>query len=325
MNPVGQYEKTYLPGTLAGAGGLVSTTDDLLRWMKHMDAPVVGSPATWALMTTPRQLSNGVSTGYGCGLIRSDYRGAEVLSHDGAGMGASAQMLKMPAAGLDVVVIVNRNDVSAVELTERVLDACLDGLEPPVASLERTRPTGVFRSRTVPLVIEFKSTSETAFGHNGHLTASINGMDIAVEFSAENTLRPAAAAARWVPLAIEVLGAGPHRRALKLHDSGTTYELLPVERVKGMEGTSILGRYVCEGIKTEGRISGSAQELRLEFLGPFGTTHYKLSSLVADVWEATHIDIYPHKILLFFAEGRRSFGYIAQSTRYSPLCFRRCG
>src|SRR5262249_42382364 len=53
----GQYQIGYIGGALAGEGGLVSTVDDMLRWLAHMDAPVVGSDATWRAMLAPGTLS----------------------------------------------------------------------------------------------------------------------------------------------------------------------------------------------------------------------------------------------------------------------------
>lgn len=33
---------------IGGEGGIVSTVNDMLLWLKHMSAPVVGREATWA-------------------------------------------------------------------------------------------------------------------------------------------------------------------------------------------------------------------------------------------------------------------------------------
>src|SRR5262249_2148749 len=44
----GGFEKAYLNTALSGEGGVVSTVDDMLRWLAQMDAPRVGSAATWS-------------------------------------------------------------------------------------------------------------------------------------------------------------------------------------------------------------------------------------------------------------------------------------
>jgi CubicO group peptidase (beta-lactamase class C family) len=44
----GGYRKEGMGMELSGAGGVVSTMDDMLRWLRHMDSPVVGSVETWS-------------------------------------------------------------------------------------------------------------------------------------------------------------------------------------------------------------------------------------------------------------------------------------
>ena len=54
-------------GWIGAAGGIWSTPSDLLRWdLALMDGKVL-SPAGFATMSTPRRLSDGRSSGYGCG------------------------------------------------------------------------------------------------------------------------------------------------------------------------------------------------------------------------------------------------------------------
>src|SRR6185437_5674438 len=148
----GGYERKYLPGELLGEGGIVSTVNDMLRWLKHMANPVVGTPETWALMSTSHRLRNGGETGYGLGLFRRPYRSFDTISHGGGGLGNSSQMIRVPAAGLDVVAIVNRHDVNAAELAGRILDACLD-IKPTVPRVAIACAAGLFQSPTTGRVI----------------------------------------------------------------------------------------------------------------------------------------------------------------------------
>src|SRR5262249_53960691 len=122
INAAGVFEKSYLGSAMAGEGGVVSTVDDQLRWLAHMDAPTVGAGPSWSAMKTPETLANGFSTGYGLGLFLGSRNGVDVVYHGGTVMGGNSQLLKAPAAGLDLVIMSNRADVSAGELGERVLD-----------------------------------------------------------------------------------------------------------------------------------------------------------------------------------------------------------
>lgn len=141
----GAFSKTHMGMEISGAGGMVSSVDDMLRWLKHMDAPVVGSSETWGRMTEPQRLNSGHSTNYGLGLMRETYRGAEVIHHAGGVIGGNSQMIRVPAAGLDITIAVNRTDVSAVALALKVIDACVEGLDavPEVSDFEKRTATFV--------------------------------------------------------------------------------------------------------------------------------------------------------------------------------------
>ena len=53
-----------------------------------------------------------------------------MIYHAGSVTGGNSQMLKVPAARLDVIVVMlNRRDIWGMRLTERILDACIPELE----------------------------------------------------------------------------------------------------------------------------------------------------------------------------------------------------
>ena len=123
--PNGQFERASWEINPLGAGAVVSTVNDMLRWLDHMEMPTVGSPETWSTMKAPQRLSDGTPVPFGLSLFLGRYRGFEAFCAPGGWLGANAQMVKVPAAGLDVAVLVNRHDVSSSVLADRVLDACL--------------------------------------------------------------------------------------------------------------------------------------------------------------------------------------------------------
>jgi CubicO group peptidase (beta-lactamase class C family) len=159
-NPEGGFLRGHPFGVSAGAGGIVSTIRDMLRWLAHMDSPVVGSDATWAAMRTAQTLPNGTSSGYGLGLYPAQpYRGIETLQHAGGSNGFNAQLLKVPAAGLDIVVMVNRDDQSAFDLGNRILDACLPELEAVHEPATTIAVNGAFRSPQTGRVVELRESA----------------------------------------------------------------------------------------------------------------------------------------------------------------------
>jgi CubicO group peptidase (beta-lactamase class C family) len=126
--PAGGWTRGVFGVPIGGEGGIVSTVDDMLRWLAHMSAPVVGSLDTWRIMRTP------VTThGYGLGLTMGSHRGLAIVHHAGAVMGGSSQMLKVVDPDLDIIVMTNGlGSLAVMKLVDGIIDACLPGL-PPVA------------------------------------------------------------------------------------------------------------------------------------------------------------------------------------------------
>ncbi|MFC3108349.1 serine hydrolase domain-containing protein [Undibacterium arcticum] len=111
--PDGGFRRGVFPSTILGEGGIVSTVDDMQRWLAHLRKPHLWADALSAELTQPTTLNNGFLHPYGLGLIRENYRGVEIIQHSGGVIGGSCQMLTAPAHGLNIIVISNRSDVAA--------------------------------------------------------------------------------------------------------------------------------------------------------------------------------------------------------------------
>jgi D-aminopeptidase len=125
-----------------GHGGLSSTINDMLRWIRNLAEPVVGTEEIWARMTTPLRLSNGTATGYGLGLRADVYRGLSVVHHAGGGYGGTSQMIRVVKHDLDIVILSNTAEIDSVALGNAVIDACITGLDPVPAPFEATPLVG---------------------------------------------------------------------------------------------------------------------------------------------------------------------------------------
>ncbi len=125
--PDGRWRRGIFPTEeVRGEGAIISTVDDMLRWLAHLRGPhTVGSEATWAGMTTPVRLNNGTLVPYALGLMVHDYRGVRVVHHAGGVIGGTCQMLTVPDHALDIIIMTNGAAVSAVELANRIVDAML--------------------------------------------------------------------------------------------------------------------------------------------------------------------------------------------------------
>lgn len=94
-------------GWIGAAGGIWSTPTDLLAWdLALMDGKVL-APASWAIMSTPRTLTDGRTSGYGCGQSIRDRGPVLVLQHGGAVSGFGARNALVPSSRSGVVVMAN--------------------------------------------------------------------------------------------------------------------------------------------------------------------------------------------------------------------------
>jgi D-aminopeptidase len=318
----GGFEKSYLGSAADGCGGVISTVDDMLRWLAHMDAPWVGQAPTWALMKAPQYLANGCSTGYGLGLMNRRHRGVATLGHAGNVMGSSAQMLKVPAAGLDVTVMVNRHDVSAAVLADKILDACLPDLDPIKEVPVSPFATGIFRSPTSGRVIQLGASSSAYVGNTeARQIASIDGADLPLEHDGDEALRPAGILS-YMKLAVTLIGDRQTPASIRFSDFGNHDELVAVAPATEADVGAIAGRYRSNSTATDAIISATADGPRLSTTGRFGSAQFALECLADRIWRAKSTSAMSWGGILSFDRDGRRFHF--SSSRTTALPFRRC-
>jgi CubicO group peptidase (beta-lactamase class C family) len=307
---------------VAGEGGIVSTIDDMLRWMAHMESPFIGTRSTWAAITTPLQLANGSSTGYGLGLGVGRYRGVEILHHAGGGTGSNAYMIKVPALRLDVVVMANRNDVSSAVLAHQILDRAIRGLDPTaVASTDATSSTGTFRSAKTHRIIELKSSASVPWVRQGRQALSIDGMEMDAEVASDGVLKVSGFSESTQT--ISLIGERALPSGLRFNDFGAVDELVRVEAPSNPGLGALEGRYSSEPTGTEVVISRIDGTPTLHTHGRFGTASYALQCLTEGVWQARSPVVTFKGGILSLDEDERGFHFSTLSTRALP--FRRVG
>lgn len=121
-------------GWIGAAGGIWSTPTDLLAWdLALMDGKVL-APASWAIMSTPRALTDGRSSGYGCGQSIRDRGPVLVLQHGGAVSGFGARNALVPSSRSGVVVMANADWAGGVldTIEREVLAKLMPAADAPV-------------------------------------------------------------------------------------------------------------------------------------------------------------------------------------------------
>ena len=123
-----------MPGdNIIGAGGLLTTVGDWLRWNDALTTRALGSVSD--SLVRRMRLTSGREIQYALGLIVSEYRGLRELSHSGSTAGYSTNLARYPEAGdLSIAVLCNSAGAPAVQYTHALVDALMPGLpraEPP--------------------------------------------------------------------------------------------------------------------------------------------------------------------------------------------------
>ena len=151
-----------------GDGAVQSSVEDLARWEANFDSGVVGGSRLMELLLTNGRLSDGMEIAYTAGLSKTTYRGVAVVSHGGAWAGYRAQLARVPAERVGVLITCNRADAGTGNLSNRVLGALLTLEAPqPIATANGEQHEGFFVSDATGSTATFETRGDTLFQATG--------------------------------------------------------------------------------------------------------------------------------------------------------------
>ncbi|SDE80237.1 CubicO group peptidase, beta-lactamase class C family [Massilia sp. PDC64] len=276
---------------LLGEGGIVSTADDLLRWLAELRAPrVLGTPAAWRTLLEPARLADGSALPYLMGLLRLPMRGEVTLQHAGAVVGASCQALTVPARGIDIVVLTNGLPVSPTAIAGQVLGVLLDAADRPAPEPARpkTRDYAALpgrRYRTPSgMVLAFADA-------DGVLALSVLG----------NRAQPLRLASDGFVLAYEDCGAGPFFVSGVAHlpprapttlrvGEGAVFETARlVPPADAVDWDELAGDWRCADLGTEAGLEAGSEDALLTVRGGANRLTLRLAPCGPDLfqWHST--------------------------------------
>lgn len=282
-----------------GAGAVVTTVDDMLRWLANLRGPshAVGSPALWRQMAESAVLADGTRSGYGLGLYTHRYRGVDVLHHGGSLGGVASQIVTVPTHGLDIVIMTNGALVNPVQMAWQVVDIVLDG------ELHGEAPPLVpFPGLAHLKGTQYRAASGLLVGFDdvgGHLGLQLMGsppMPVVRDLGVQIGLR------------VEETGFGPllfDRASLAAGADGTPpAEIQLVEagqahrltRLPGSAGAdaggddALLGRYVSNDLGGRAEVVRDGGRLSMRLAVPGGGREFVLHPLGADAWTLSATD-----------------------------------
>ncbi len=108
------------PTAVGGAGDLVSTVGDLVRWNSFLDAHSVLSNESYAKIWTDQPLADGSLSGYGFGWFVTPVRGHRAQEHSGGTAGFSSDILRLPDDRVTVIVLTNTYSANPVAIASHI-------------------------------------------------------------------------------------------------------------------------------------------------------------------------------------------------------------
>lgn len=298
--PDGGYRRGIYPTEeILGSGGMVSTVDDMLKWLSHLrsEKKSIGSVSSWETMLQRPRYSSGALGDYCLGLIRENYRGVEIIHHAGAVLGCQSQMLTIPAHQLDITVMFNRMDVSAPAIALKVVDCVLDGklapAVPPLNTEGRESVMGRWYSAAShrmfgviahPLTDQTPVLALSIHDQVGGLLRETDGGLIMTSASHGAVELRLAAKAENRPETLEFLDSGHRERFARLPDRGPSGATLAPE---------LVGRYRHADLDLDLSVILEENALYLDLRPRCGITRFLLTPYSPDVCGCTLQSTWP--------------------------------
>jgi hypothetical protein len=268
--PDGGWTRGIFGVPIGGEGGIVSTVDDMLLWLKHMSDPVIGSRETWAQMRTPL-----ATHGYGLGLTMNRYRGLETVHHAGGVVGGSSQMLKVLDHELDIILMTNgRSGLDLYNLVDAIIDCCIDGLPPVPAEAAGKPVTGTFYSAETGRVL-------TLVDNAGKQAMTIGGMSLPARREADGALT-----VPILPSDMRVIANDAAPATLEVTEFGATEQLHAVKPPEGADAAGLYGVYESKAAGLTANIhADETGRARLLLSSAVGATDYLFEPVGPGLWK----------------------------------------
>ncbi|HEX4932967.1 MAG TPA: serine hydrolase domain-containing protein, partial [Gemmatimonadaceae bacterium] len=111
--PDGRWRAVTNNLTALGSSSMMSTVEDLARWVLNFESMQVGGAQAMALTRTRGVLNDGSTIPYAFGLSHGEYRGAATIGHTGSWAGFATYVVHFPQQRFGVVVLANAPQVNA--------------------------------------------------------------------------------------------------------------------------------------------------------------------------------------------------------------------
>jgi D-alanyl-D-alanine carboxypeptidase len=126
------------PSATGGAGMLVATVGDMLRWSEVVARRGLLKAESWDQIVTEAKLNDGTGAGYGFGWFTDPMHGHRSLNHSGGTAGFTANLLLLPDDALTIVVLANSGSANPNSITDHIARELVPALR--YTTIQDSRP-----------------------------------------------------------------------------------------------------------------------------------------------------------------------------------------
>jgi CubicO group peptidase (beta-lactamase class C family) len=126
---------------LYGPKGVITTTEDLLKWNEALDSEKLVKAATLQMAYMPMKLNDGSESPYGFGWGISKDDGLPILEHNGGYLGYRTDLRRYPTQRTTIIVLSNNAQVEAQALARNIGHIYLSDKMVAPAALLQVDPT----------------------------------------------------------------------------------------------------------------------------------------------------------------------------------------
>ena len=158
-----------------GAGGILSTAGDLVRFSMALTSGQVVKPETFAQMRQSAVLPSGHDSRYGLGLRTDELAGQPRMWHAGGIFGFTSISFWLPDADLHVAVLSNSEAIVAADIADAIAYAAL-GVEPSAVKDEPI-PADLIARLSGDYAFTGIGMDAKVFGEDGQLKLQASGQE----------------------------------------------------------------------------------------------------------------------------------------------------
>lgn len=115
-----------------GPSGLVTTSTDLLKWLRGFYSGKLGKNLV-DLVTSNARLEDGGAVNYGFGQFNQQYRGVKLLQHNGARPNYHSNLVYAPDLEIGIAVVCNNGSIDVIATSNEILKiVASDSIQPQI-------------------------------------------------------------------------------------------------------------------------------------------------------------------------------------------------